>query len=202
MGETRVRSDDGQMCKNIVGYDANALYLWSLSYVRPYLRRRESSGFKAEAYTRHAAMYDWMDYLSSVRGITIDHKLNAGREVVLGPNFVDGWHGDSKTCFEFLGCYWHFHKSHITARSPKERKELEERHGRTQVRLKYLESLGYKVETIWECDYKNLLESDPVMKKFVENRRPVFFKNNGRRTQFVERDLLDAVRLDIWRVGG
>ena len=35
------------------------------------------------------------------------------------------------------------------------------------------------------------------MKKFVENRRPIFFKNNGRRRKFVERELLDAVRLDL-----
>jgi hypothetical protein len=44
-------------------------------------------------------------WLSSLNG-NIRHTLNGG-EVTLGPYTVDGYNEESRTVYEFYGCYWH-----------------------------------------------------------------------------------------------
>ncbi|KAJ8031107.1 hypothetical protein HOLleu_27721 [Holothuria leucospilota] len=49
-GKTKIRNTDN-VCQKIVGFDANALYLWAIMQnmpTGPYLRRREETGFKLE----------------------------------------------------------------------------------------------------------------------------------------------------------
>ena len=92
VNETTIRSNPSEVCQKIIGYDCNALYLWCFSLDQPvgqYIRRRAEKGFSPEYQARHMDMYDWMDYQAFKGGISIDHKQNTGREVNIGPYFVD-----------------------------------------------------------------------------------------------------------------
>ena len=64
-GVTRIRQneyrEDARKCQSIVGYDANALYLWSLMQDMPtrwYMRRREENEFRPESAQLHGLMVD------------------------------------------------------------------------------------------------------------------------------------------------
>ena len=47
----------------------------------------------------------WLKYISSTENIHIEHARN-GDERKIGPYFVDGYCHETKTIFEFMGCFW------------------------------------------------------------------------------------------------
>ena len=47
----------------------------------------------------------WLKYLSATRNIYIQHARN-GEERKIGNYYVDGYSKDTKTIFEFMGCFW------------------------------------------------------------------------------------------------
>ena len=84
----------GETCRSVVGYDANALYLWALMQDMPcgwYTRRREEKRFQpqqAQPYGQMAAQ--WLTSVSYMTDRTIRHQSN-GREKRVGKLLVDGW---------------------------------------------------------------------------------------------------------------
>ena len=83
---TKIRGGS-EPCRSIVGYDANALYLWALMQDMPtgwYTRRREENKFRpqqAQPYGQMAAQ--WLTSVSFMTGHTIRHQSN-GREKRIG----------------------------------------------------------------------------------------------------------------------
>ena len=81
-GKTKIREkemeDQGKQaktCQKIVGYDANALYLWAIMQDMPtgsFTRRREETGFKRESSSRMAT--EWLEWKAHEGGIFIRHK--------------------------------------------------------------------------------------------------------------------------------
>ena len=108
-GITKIRGGS-ELCRKIVGYDANALYLWALMQDMPtgwYVRRREENGFRpqqAQPYGQMAAQ--WLTSVSSRSGRIIRHQSN-GREKRVGKLLVDGWCAKTRTAYQFHGCYFH-----------------------------------------------------------------------------------------------
>ena len=106
---TQIRGG-GEMCRSIVGYDANALYLWAIMQDLPtgwYTRRRAENGFRpqqAQPYGQMAAQ--WLTSVSSRSGRIIRHQSN-GREKRVGKLLVDGWCTVTRTAYQFHGCYFH-----------------------------------------------------------------------------------------------
>ena len=101
VNETLIRGK--RLYKSIVGYDANALYLMSLSSSMPtgaYVRRLATNNFRPERQTRHVSMYQWLDWKSCVDGVDIIHKLNAGHEKRIGPYLVDEYCCQTNTVYE------------------------------------------------------------------------------------------------------
>ena len=93
-GETFIRGNSDKRCETIVGYDANALYLWSIDQEMPsgpFVRRKAENDFKPEKRDRYSLMYDWMDYVVKTYNIKIEHKLNTGKEKKVGPFPEDGF---------------------------------------------------------------------------------------------------------------
>lgn len=81
-------------CKRIVGYDANALYLYCIGQPMPvgyFIIRRESDKFKAEKMSKYWNMFIWMDWISDSKNCKILHKLNNNHEKRVGPFPVDGY---------------------------------------------------------------------------------------------------------------
>ena len=69
---------------------------------------------------------------------------------------VDGYCTETKTAYEFNGCYWHFCKCQQkkTAATEKQRQQTAEK-------KMTLEKLGHKVITMWECDWKKQRPTQP-----------------------------------------
>ena len=70
---------------------------------------------------------------------------------------VDGYCAETKTAYEFNGCYWHFCKC-----QQKKTTEAEKRRQQTAEKKMTLEKLGYKVITMWECDWKKQRPTQPA----------------------------------------
>ena len=160
---TKIRGG-GETCRSIVGYDANALYLWAIMQDMPtgwYTRRREENKFRpqqAQPYGQMAAQ--WLTSVSFTTGHTIRHQSN-GREKRVGNLLVDGWCAETRTAYQFHGCYFHgCPKCHT---DPEETNKL---NGKTMATLladtkKHTTYLRrhVKVVEMWECAWKR--ERDP-----------------------------------------
>ena len=159
---TRIRGGS-EPCRSIVGYDANALYLWALMQDMPtgwYVRRREENGFRPQQAQPYGQMaVQWLTWEAAKNGCTIRHQAN-GREKRIGKLPVDGWCAQTHTAYQFHGCYFHgCPKCH----QPEETNKL---NGKTMVTLladtkKHTTYLRrhVKVVEMWECDWKR--ERDP-----------------------------------------
>ena len=159
---TKIRGG-GETCRSIVGYDANALYLWALMQDMPtgwYVRRREENKFhpqQAQPYGQMAVQ--WLTWESDRTGCTIRHQAN-GREKRIGKLPVDGWCAETRTAYQFHGCFWHgcpkCYDQNET--NPKNNKTMATLLADTKKHTTYLRR-HVKVVEMWECDWKR--ERDP-----------------------------------------
>jgi hypothetical protein len=144
-GETKIREGD-KICQNIVGYDANALYLWALGQPMPtgcFVRRLAEDRFKPKLSTDYMSMYFWMDHVAKQENIKILHKLNNGSEVRFGKYLADGYCPQTNTIYTFNDCYFHGHDCHLTKHITDEdkRKALEKAREKTQQREEELKNM-------------------------------------------------------------
>ena len=154
---TKIRGGS-ELCRKIVGYDANALYLWAIMQDMPtgwYTRRREENKFRpqqAQPYGQMAAQL--LTSVSFTTGHTIRHQSN-GREKRVGKLLVDGWCAEIRTAYQFHGCYVH---GCTNCYEPQETNAL---NGKTMAKLledtkkntAYLRRHVHVVE-MWECAWK------------------------------------------------
>jgi len=92
--------------------------------------------------------------------IRIRHKLNGG-EVKIGWCKVDGLDEESKTVYEFQGCWWHGCPACMKKRSDSvldKEQSAEEAFQAIINRRKFLEALGYTVVEKCECALKKELK--------------------------------------------
>ena len=71
-------------CRSIVGYDANALYLWSVMQNMPMgwtrRRRREENKFLPESAQRYGQVAaEWLTWEAERTGLSIRHQVNRRR---------------------------------------------------------------------------------------------------------------------------
>ena len=181
--KTHINQDLSKPCKNIVGFDANALYLWAIGQEMPcgsYIRRH-APHFKAEHSTSHDDMYHWMDYLKKTQNINILHKRNHGTEIRVGPYYVDGYDPNTKTVYEFNGCHWHGcvkcgKDQNETGMARKKRTEERENFIRKSEEVREL-------VVIWEHEFKERQKKssdsyDPCLVKFIKERQPTFYSKH------------------------
>ena len=161
---TRIRGG-GETCRSIVGYDANALYLWAIMQDMPtgwYTRRREENKFRPQQAQPYGQMaIQWLTRESDRTGCTIRHQGN-GREKRIGKLPVDGWCAETCTAYQFHGCFWHgCPKCHTDPEetNPKNNKTMATLLADTKKHTTYLRR-HVKVVEMWECDWKR--ERDPL----------------------------------------
>ena len=167
-GITKIRGGS-ELCRKIVGYDANALYLWAIMQDMPtgwYTRRREENKFRPQQAQPYGQMaVQWLTWEAAKNGCLIRHQAN-GREKRIGKLPVDGWCPESRTAYQFHGCYFHgCPKCHtdseeINAVNKKKMGELLEntRHNTAYLR-RYV-----KVVEMWECEWKRVRDPPPRQK--------------------------------------
>ena len=189
---TKIRGG-GETCHAIVGYDANALYLWALMQDMPtgwYVRRREENGFRPQEAQPYGQMaIQWLTRESERTGLSIRHQAN-GREKRIGKLPVDGWCAQTHTAYQFHGCYFHgCPKCH----QPEETNKL---NGKTMVTLlantkKHTAYLRrhVKVVEMWECTWKRERDPPPRQKWQMTQQQIITAVVDGRLFGMVECDL-------------
>ena len=190
---TKIRGG-GKTCRSIVGYDANALYLWALMQDMPtgwYVRRRAENGFhpqQAQPYGQMAVQ--WLTWESDRTGCTIRHQAN-GREKRIGKLPVDGWCAETHTAYQFHGCYFHgCPKCHT---DPEETNKLNgktmaELLANTKAHTAYLRR-HVKVVEMWECTWK-LEAKQPHRQKWNMTQQQII-------TAVVDGTLFGMVECDV-----
>ena len=171
---TRIRGGS-EPCRSIVGYDANALYLWVLMQDMPtgwYTRRRAENGFRPQQAQPYGQMaVQWINCESDRTGCTIRHQAN-GREKRIGKLPVDGWCVETRTAYQFHGCFWHgCPKCHTDPEetNPKNNKTMAELLADTKKHTTYLRR-HVKVVEMWECEWKEI-RKEPDVKSFLAPAR-------------------------------
>ncbi|XP_066278985.1 uncharacterized protein [Branchiostoma lanceolatum] len=174
----REMKEDGRepkTCQKVIGYDANALYLWSLMQDMPtgcYIRRRAEEGFKREYSQRVGRMAtQWLEWVGYQQGKVIRHKFN-NTEKRIGPRQlpVDGFCSDTGEIFQFHGCYFHGHECSLTTKHRSDvltAKSMSEKFEKTIQTTEYLRGLGYTVTEMWECQWRRLQRCDPRVSTFL-----------------------------------
>ena len=160
---TKIRGGD-ELCRAIVGYDANALYLWAIMqdmHTGWYTRRRAENGFRPQQAQPFGQMaVQWLTCESERTGLNIRHQVN-GREKRIGNLAVDGWCAQTRTAYQFHGCFWHgCPQCHADPEetNPKNGKTMAVLLADTKKHTAYLRR-HVKVIEMWECQWKR--ERDP-----------------------------------------
>ena len=171
---TKIRGEE--KCRSIVGYDANALYLWALMRDMPtgwYVRHREENEFRPQQAQPYAQMALQRLTWESIRtGYSIRHQVN-GREKRIGKLLVDGWCANTRTAYQFHGCF--FHGCPKCYDDPEKTnavngKTMAELLANTKTHTAYLRRFVDVVE-MWECEWKGKrLESDT--KRLLDDEFP------------------------------
>ena len=172
---TCIRGNPQKKCQKILGFDANALYLYCLDQpmpTGPFVRRRLENNFQPQKRDRYMLMFHWMNYLNHTHGCQIQHKLNTGKEKKIGPYPVDGYDETSDTVYQFQGCYFHGHSCWLT-KAIKDQKWLHSKtskYKKTQNTTRFLRSRGHTVIEMWECDFRHMMQHDQTLKKYLERQ--------------------------------
>ena len=154
---TKIRGGS-ELCRKIVGYDANALYLWAIMQDMPtgwYTRRREENKFRPQQAQPFGQMaVQWLTWESAKSGCAIRHQVN-GREKRIGKRRVDGWCAETRTAYQFHGCFWHgcpkcYDQNETNSVNGKTMAVLLED---TKKNTAYLRR-HVKVVEMWECQWK------------------------------------------------
>ena len=195
---TKIRGEEA--CRSIVGYDANALYLWALMQDMPtgwYVRRREEKQFrpqKAQPFGQMAVQ--WLNRESERTGLSIRHQAN-GREKRIGKLSVDGWCPETHTAYQFHGCYFHgCPKCHadpeeINAVNGKSMATLLENTRRNTAYLRR----HVEVVEMWECAWKRERDPPPRQKWKMTQQQIIAAVVDGTLFGMVECDVRVPVEL-------
>ena len=87
--------------------------------------------------------------------------MNGGGQRISG-NYVDGYHTESHTVFEFYGCYWHGCPTHFADRNRGHHcLAMHQLIILTLGKSEELRRAGYQVVEVWECEYDKRYKEDP-----------------------------------------
>ena len=103
--ETKIRRDDGKVCKRITGLDSNSLYLFAIGREMPHgsycrLMNKDGNLIPINRHPKHRSMYLWMDFVAKRDKIKIKHKWNSNKEISIGPYLIDGMDTDNRHIYE------------------------------------------------------------------------------------------------------
>ena len=111
---TKIRENlygsEAKLCDQILGVDANALYLWCMMQEMPtgyMVRRSEENQFRptlAQKFGRQA--WTWLEYIAHETNLYIEHMFNKGEKKVGQHQLpVDGFCAETNTCHQYHGCF-------------------------------------------------------------------------------------------------
>lgn len=92
------------------------------------------------------------------------------REQRIGNYYADGLRRDTKTVYEFFGCYYHGCPDCDLPGYPLGDKTRSQLYENTMNKIKYYRDHGWKLVECWEHSFKALRESNPDFNTFALNR--------------------------------
>ena len=183
--------EEARRCASIVGYDANALYLWALSQEMPtgFPIRRHAPDFKPVQTRKKGIADQWLSYMAHAHNIHIRHRLNHYEKRFGARRLpVDGWCQETQTIYQFHGCLWHGCECVNASHNPVTGKSMQELREETTRNTQYLKSLGFTVVEMRECEWRRLRQHDPEIKAFVR-RLPA-----PPRAQLTQDQIIEGIR--------
>jgi len=149
-------------------YDANALYLSAIIQELPskhYIRYKQEDNYKPHPCQIYDFLaLEWLSWLEISNHIEIQHACNKGEKVIGSRQIpVDGFSEETKTIYQFFGCYWHGRQCALNVDEHGNMKTLNQVNGKLMSTLRknteditnYLRGEGYAVVTIHECQWLN-----------------------------------------------
>ena len=175
-GKTKIREaeegQDAKLCQKIVGYDANALYLWAIMQNMPtgsYTRRLAEQDFKPKGSIKMAI--EWLEWVAYKERIRIRHQLNNTEKRIGDRKLpVDGFNPQTQTVYQFHGCYWHGHDCALNQGkdfNEKRKKPMAELREETKANTEYIRSKRYNVVEMYECEWRDMKRTNRELQWFV-----------------------------------
>ena len=124
----------------------------------------------------------WLKWISVSQNIQIQHARNMGEKIIKFDNGhtlkVDGYTeiNGEKIVYQFQGCAFHGCRKCYRDRDTKMpfgNMTMEDKYQQTLRTTQMLESRGYKVVEMWECQLKKALKDSPKMKEFIDSLEEV-----------------------------
>ena len=171
---TKIRGEE--TCRSIVGYDAYAMYMWALMQDMAtgwYTRRREERQFRPQQAQPFGQMaVQWLTWEAAKNGCAIRHQVN-GREKRIGKLPVDGWCPETRTAYQFHGCFYHgcpkcYDQNETNSMNGKTMATLLEN---TRCNTAYLRR-HVKVVEMCECEWKEVRNESDVKTFLAPPSRP------------------------------
>ena len=112
---------------------------------------------------------EWLTWCAQENNI--QHVGNAGEVRIPTIGFVDGYCHDTRTVYEFQGCFTHGcptcypnrHETHVRHFD----RTLQDVYETTQQKIQRLKELGYTVVQMWECEWARLKVTSSDIRTFV-----------------------------------
>ena len=116
----------------------------------------------------------WLELLSKLNNIYIQHAMNDGEFKIPTTNFkADGYCKDTNTIYEFHGDYWHGNPKIFDQDSMNKTCNMThgELYDKTLKKEQIIKDLGYNLITIWESDWIKINKSiKKIQNKFKSNK--------------------------------
>ena len=112
---------------------------------------------------------EWLTWCAQENNI--QHVGNAGEVRIPTIGFIDGYCHDTRTVYEFQGCFTHGcptcypnrHETHVRHFD----RTLQDVYETTQQKIQRLKELGYTVVQMWECEWARLKDTSSDIRSFV-----------------------------------
>ena len=113
---------------------------------------------------------EWLTWCAQENNI--QHVGNAGEVRIPPAGFIDGYCHDTRTVYEFQGCFTHGcptcypnrHEPHVRHFD----RTLQDVYEVSQQKIQQLKELGYTVVQMWECEWARLKDTSSDIRTFVD----------------------------------
>ena len=114
---------------------------------------------------------EWLTWCG--QELAVQHVGNAGEVRIPPVGFVDGYCHDTRTVYEFQGCFTHGCPTCYPNRhEPHGRhfdRTMQDVYETTQQKIQRLKELGYTVVQMWECEWARLKDTSSDIRTFVDH---------------------------------
>ena len=141
--------------------------------------------------------FAWLEHVSAESNVVIRHGRSWGEKRIDRHGLLVGFDERNNTVYQFYGCYWHGHLCQRRVNPhPHKRVPLANMYEDTLQKENYIESLGYQVVSIWECEWRAMCKRD---QRVAEDA--MAYKNSkfGRKNKtFTEQQMVDRTGRVVW----